>query len=127
MKEMMRALFIVQSLELKTSRVTPAEKQTILDLREKVSAPILAHYDRLRSRGKNGVAIAKQSVCSECHMRIPTGVLVTLMHGQDVQLCGSCGRYLYLPEPEAGERSPSTEPAESTGRKRKTKTPALVH
>jgi hypothetical protein len=50
----------------------------------------------MRARGKKGVAIARNGVCIECHMRIPIGVLATLTMGADIQLC-SCGRYLFLP------------------------------
>jgi hypothetical protein len=29
-------------------------------------------------------------------MRVPIGVVATLMHDTDIQICESCGRYLYL-------------------------------
>jgi len=31
-------------------------------------------------------------------MHLPIGVVTTLMHDDDIQLCDNCGRYLYLPE-----------------------------
>ena len=34
-------------------------------------------------------------------MNLPIGVITTLMRREDVQLCESCGRYLYLPDPAA--------------------------
>jgi hypothetical protein len=49
-------------------------------------------------------------VCTGCHMRLPIGVVTTLMHGLDIQLCDTCGRYLYLPpvtEPEASAPAPA--------------------
>jgi hypothetical protein len=36
-------------------------------------------------------------------MHVPIGQINTLMRGEDVQLCESCGRYLYLPDPAETE------------------------
>lgn len=72
-----------------------AEKQ-IEELRAIIPEPILGHYDRLRARDKKGVAVVRNQVCSGCHMRLPIGVITTLMQDKDIQLCDSCGRYLYL-------------------------------
>lgn len=68
----------------------------IADLRANIPEPILGHYDRLRARDKKGVAVVRNQVCSGCHMRLPIGVITTLMQDRDIQLCDSCGRYLYL-------------------------------
>ncbi len=40
-------------------------------------------------------------------MRLPIGTINTLMQGQDIQLCDTCGRYLHLPE---GGQTPAAEP-----------------
>jgi predicted nucleic acid-binding Zn-ribbon protein len=69
-----------------------------VELRAAVPAPILAHYDRLVARGKKGVAVVRNQVCTGCHMRLPIGTINTLLQRQDLQLCDSCGRYLYIPE-----------------------------
>jgi predicted nucleic acid-binding Zn-ribbon protein len=71
----------------------------IADLRTKIPQPILGHYDRLRARDKKGVAIVRNQSCSGCHMHVPIGTITVLMRGEDVQLCESCGRYLYWPDP----------------------------
>jgi len=68
----------------------------IADLRALIPEPILGHYDRLRARDKKGVAQVRNQVCAGCHMRLPIGVITTLMQDRDIQLCDSCGRYLYL-------------------------------
>jgi len=59
-------------------------------------------------------------------MRLPIGTINTLMQGQDIQLCDTCGRYLVLAEPEpakpeepAAKTKPSPKP-----RKRKALTNA---
>jgi predicted nucleic acid-binding Zn-ribbon protein len=87
------------------------------ELRAKLPLPIVGHYDRLRVRGKKGVAIVRNQVCTGCHMRVPIGQITELMRGEDIQLCESCGRYLYLPEPAAAE---PTVQAEAPKPKKKT-------
>lgn len=127
MNDVLENLLKLQKLEMETKRLSAAAKQEIAILREKVPPPILAHHDRLRERGKKGVSIVLNGVCSECHMRVAVGVVATLMHGDDIQLCGSCGRYLYLPEDATvGHLTPASE-AKPEGKKRKGNTPAHVH
>ena len=36
-------------------------------------------------------------------MHVPIGQITVLMRGEDIQLCESCGRYLYLPDPAESE------------------------
>jgi predicted nucleic acid-binding Zn-ribbon protein len=72
-------------------------------LRDVIPAPILAHYDRLRVRGKKGIALVRNQVCGGCHMGVPVGMIATLIKAEGIQLCGSCGRYLCLPEPIDGQ------------------------
>jgi len=47
-------------------------------------------------------------------MRVPIGVVATLMHDTDIQICESCGRYLYLsdsPQTTAPAETPKPKPA----------------
>src|SRR5260221_14582825 len=70
------------------------------ELRAAIPPTFLGHYDRLRVRGKKGLAGVRNQVCTGCHMRVPIGLLTVLMRDEDIQLCESCGRYLYyVPEP----------------------------
>ena len=113
MKELLQNLVKLQSLEFGEVKEKNAEA-TMTELRGKIPPQILAHYERLVVRGKKGVAIVRDQVCTGCHMRLPIGVITTLMHGRDVQLCDTCGRYLYLPDatkPAAVEPVASPKPA----------------
>jgi predicted nucleic acid-binding Zn-ribbon protein len=94
-----------------------SEKQ-IAELRGLIPEPILGHYNRLRARDKKGVAIVRNQVCTGCHMRLPIGVITVLMQDRDIQLCDSCGRYLYL-EPQAA--APAEPAPAKPAKKRKTK------
>jgi predicted nucleic acid-binding Zn-ribbon protein len=97
MNSVLQDLMKLQTLEFGETGDKQAEAQAA-ELRGKIPQPIIAHYDRLRVRGKKGVAVVRNQVCTGCHMHIPIGQINMLMRGEDVQLCESCGRYLYLPD-----------------------------
>ena len=109
----MEALLAAQQIELQSTRKTPAQEAELARLRGMVPAPILGHYDRLIVRGKKGVALLRNGVCCECHMRLPIGEVASLAIANEVHLCSSCGRYLLLapPEPAAPvETGPAKRP-----------------
>src|SRR6476660_561908 len=94
------------------------------EIRGNIPQPILAHYDRLVARGKKGVAVVRNQVCTGCHMRLPIGTINTVMQHQDIQLCDTCGRYLCLPDPVeiqplSGEAAAKPSKPASKPRKRK--------
>jgi predicted nucleic acid-binding Zn-ribbon protein len=97
MNELMKNMFELQSLEFKET-VQPDTEERVAALRAKIPKPILDHYDRMGDRGKKGVALVRHQTCSACHMGVPLGQMVNLRKAEDVCLCGSCGRYLYLRE-----------------------------
>ena len=124
MKELLQNLIQLQTLESSGVKDKSAEA-SLAELRAKIPSQIIAHYDRLVARGKKGLAAVRGQVCSGCHMQVPLGVVMTLKHGDDIQLCESCGRYLYLapaaetettkpaasPKPERKKRKPKNQPA----------------
>jgi hypothetical protein len=121
MNELVQSLVELQSIEFGTAgdKNTGAAKAK---LRAKIPPQILAHYDRLVARGKKGVAVVRDQVCTSCHMRLPIGVIMSLMHGQDIQLCESCGRYLSLSpaaKTEVAEPTSSSKPAKKTRKSKK--------
>jgi predicted nucleic acid-binding Zn-ribbon protein len=98
------------------------------ELRATIPAPILGHYERLHVRGKKGIAVVRNQVCTGCHMHVPIGQITMLMRGEDVQLCESCGRYLYLPDPAEAQFVENLEAAKkpaSKPRKRRVLAPAV--
>src|SRR5882724_5238849 len=97
MNDLLTNLLKLQAIDFAETSDADAKAQRE-ELRSHVPQPILGHYDRLVARGKKGVAMVRNQVCTGCHMRLPIGTINTLMQGQDIQLCDSCGRYLYLPE-----------------------------
>lgn len=113
-----------QLLELQTLDADKTESKQVAAakaaLRAKIPPQVLGHYDRLADRGKKPLAAVNGQVCAGCHMRVPLGAIMTLKRGDDIQLCESCGRYIYLP-PEAATPAvaPLAEPPKKRGRKPK--------
>jgi predicted nucleic acid-binding Zn-ribbon protein len=121
MNELMTTLLKLQNLDFAETKGKGDEAEKA-ELRAHIPQPILAHYERSVARGKKGVAVVRNQVCTGCHMRLPIGTINTLMQGHDVQLCDTCGRYLYLPDPAESqfvEHLAATKPAPKP-RKRKT-------
>jgi len=117
MTDLMQTLLRLQSFDFGESEDNDSEK-VIAELRGKVPAPVLGHYDRLVARGKKGLAAVRNQVCTGCHMRVPMAVVMTLMRDHDIQLCDTCGRYLYLPaEAEAPVQNPPAEPPVAPAKK----------
>ena len=92
----MQQLFELQALEFEKT-IQPDQAAHVAELRAAIPQPILAHYDRMMVRGKKGVALLHHQTCSGCHMQVPLGVVLNLKRGEDVRLCETCQRYLYLP------------------------------
>src|ERR1041385_1781281 len=127
MNDLLTNLLKLQALEFGEATEKNAAGQ-MTELRAKIPAPIIAHYDRLVARGKKGVALVRNQVRTGCHMRLPIGTINTVMQGQDIQLCDTCGRYLVLEEPApeiaSQENDASKKPVQPTPRPRKRKTVA---
>jgi predicted nucleic acid-binding Zn-ribbon protein len=120
--ELLQNLIKLQSLEFGGSKDKNAEA-TMTELRTKIPSQILAHYDRIVVKGKKGITMVRDQVCTGCHMRVPIGAIMSLKHGEDIQLCESCGRYLYLaPETEAVPAAPAagSKPVKKTRKSKKT-------
>jgi predicted nucleic acid-binding Zn-ribbon protein len=116
-------LLKLQALEFSDETNRQQEAQ-IAEYRALVPAQILGHYDRLRVRGKKGVAVIRNSTCSGCHMKQPVGKIAVLIRGEDVQLCDSCGRYLYMPdaaESQFVENVAASQPAPAKAAKKSAK------
>ena len=126
MNAVLQNLLKLQALEFGEVAVKNIETQ-VAELRGQIPQPILGHYDRLRARDKKGIAVVRNQVCTGCHMKQPIGKVSIVMRDEDLQLCDSCGRYLYV-EPAAAtpgesaapvaEEKPAAKPAK-TPRKRK--------
>jgi hypothetical protein len=114
MHVVMQALVELQNLEFGPDSNSTTVTAAAAKLRAKVPPQVLSHYDRLRARGKKGLALVRENkVCAECHMQIPIGTVITIMKGDDIQLCGNCGRYLFVEEKEAAPvLSPADVPVE---------------
>ncbi|MCS7091617.1 MAG: C4-type zinc ribbon domain-containing protein [Verrucomicrobiota bacterium] len=126
MKELLQNLIRLQGLELEEIREKNAAA-VIADLRTRIPPQILGHYDRLMARGKKGIVPVRDQACTGCHMRLPIGVISELMKAEDIQLCDTCGRYLYLEETVAVatiQAPPTDAPPKRTKALRQKKAPS---
>jgi hypothetical protein len=114
-------LYALQQLQLQTGPVSAEREAMIKLLREKIPAQILGHFDRLIAQGRKGVALVRNGVCRECHIRVPSGTAASLIQSKDLYLCDNCGRYLLLPldeiVPAAEPLAPQPVPVRKTRKK----------
>ena len=114
-KQLIQSLLELQSLEFDERELDEAEEKRvdkkIAELRLQIPVPILNHYDRLGARGKKGVAAVRHQTCVGCHMQVTRAVVINLMHGDDIQMCESCGRYLYLSDTKESDTGAVTKAA----------------
>jgi len=109
-------------MQLRKTDKDTAERRQVKDginsVRAKLPQPILAHFDRQKSRGKLGIAPVRGGVCGACHLKMPLGHVAELHHKQDdLALCDNCGTYIYLP-PDEMVVSPMPPPSRRRGRAR---------
>jgi len=97
MKQILDNLLTLQTMELSRERTSPTGLGRE-ELRKMVPPQILEQYDRLRARGRKGVAFVRHGVCGGCHMQIAVGLLASLRRQDDAYRCENCGSYLYLKE-----------------------------
>ena len=96
MKGILQNLYRLQTLD-STGHTSKASEVALL--RAAIPEGMLTIYDRARARGKKGIAIVRNHVCTNCRMQVPVAVTASLRAGM-IQACGNCGLYLCLPEPD---------------------------
>jgi predicted nucleic acid-binding Zn-ribbon protein len=69
-------------------------------LRKRIPTSILGHYDRLRLRGKQGVAAVRNGVCGACHLQLPRSVVLHMQGSHEMGVCDHCGAFIFPAEPE---------------------------
>ncbi len=116
MNGILQNLYKLQTLDFAGRR---ADASLAAGLREGIPPAMLRNYDRMRERGKKGIAILRNHVCTNCRMQVPIGVTAALMKGVVSQVCGNCGLYLCLPDPEEAVEVKSVVPPAPKKRKRK--------
>ena len=65
------------------------------ELIQKISKPLLFHYEKIKKRYKRAIVPVKGDVCLGCFMRVPTQLLTRGRSDREVITCEGCGRVLY--------------------------------
>ncbi len=123
MKQVLDSLLLLYALETGTDS-GQATSRGPEEIRKKIPAHILQNYDRLRARGKKGVAFVRHGVCANCHMQVAVGLLAELHREDALSRCENCGCYLCLGEEPAPvlEMPPRAVKPARRGRPRKVQT-----
>jgi hypothetical protein len=117
MKGILQNLYRLQTLDC-TGKT--GDRPEIALLRAAIPEGMLTSYDRARARGKKGIALVRNHVCTNCRMQVPISVTASLKAGM-IQACGNCGLYLCLPESDEQTVATFAEVrAQPRPRKRKT-------
>src|SRR4051812_6679292 len=99
MKQIIGDLVALQKLQLGPKPQLAPDNAEILALQARVPLLMLERFNRFIARGKKGVAVIRNGICSECHLRITSGTLARLGDATQIQVCDNCGRYLEATEP----------------------------
>jgi hypothetical protein len=124
MKNVIELLLNLQNLDLGPATASTDKENEIARLRQQIPPQIMGHYDRLRARDKKGVSVVRNGVCSECHMKLASGIYAQLVRADDIVICDSCGRYLTASKEDPAAALDAPPPAEKKiTRKPRKKTP----
>jgi predicted nucleic acid-binding Zn-ribbon protein len=121
-------MFALQQLALQRTPRTAAQDTRMCELRDKIPLEVLGHFNRMIERGQKGVALVRHGVCSECHLRVSSGTVASLVQPKDIYICDNCGRYLLLPLEEIAPpaAAPSSAPLAASPKRKARKKPVAV-
>ncbi len=106
MNPFIETMYVLQRRAQTNTRPADASPSGITELRARVPAPVLAHFDRLVALGRKGVAEVRNGVCGACHLRLPAATTAPGSNHDDLQLCENCGAYLVFPSAEEAVAAP---------------------
>ncbi len=122
MNNVIEHLYRLQQLEMGDGIASPENAAEIKRLRELIPPQIQGHYDRLRARGKKGVSMVRGGVCTECHMKLASGLNAECLRAEDIMICDSCSRYLLADKEEPiPQATPVVEEKPATPKKPRAK------
>lgn len=89
-------LLVREEAEMRVELSEEEKRRPILS--NAVSREVLIAYERILKAKSNRKALAgvKDSICTGCQTRLPTGTLDQLHKGADLVFCEGCNRLLYL-------------------------------
>ena len=107
MRMVMKRLHEAQPALLGRRLESPKSVKIIAALQPAVPVAVLAHFLKFIRSGRNGVAVVRHGVCSECHIRVCSSLVTTLTCSPHPHLCEHCGRFLLLPDDEMTGTKPA--------------------
>jgi len=89
-------LMRLESLRKADNNHTEALGQKIEQVRSCISPRVLAHYDRLKSRGGQPVVAVEEEICLGCNIQLSSSFAQDLRESQKLMTCPNCTRFLYV-------------------------------
>ncbi len=96
MQNTLASLREIQSLRLSKPTLTPRDRDKVGRLAGNLPESIVTRLNRMLDRGRKGIVALRGRVCSGCRIQVPLSKVLDLRHGEQLQTCESCGRFLYL-------------------------------
>lgn len=119
MKHLMWQLLEAQKTLL-ANPSTATNGPVVEQLRATVPAPILAHFLRRVAHGQRGVAVVRNGVCAQCHIRLPSSLAAAMVKADEMHVCEQCGTFLVAAETES-QPAPAPQPPKATRVRRYTR------
>lgn len=125
MTKLIEDLLALQTLLRLGDSASPEQKADIEALRAGIPEPILAHFLRQLAAGRKGVALVRNGVCGECHLRISHAMNHMLGRSSDLFVCENCGAFIAAVPTETAPVA-TAAPAAKPRRRRAVKKPQLA-
>jgi predicted nucleic acid-binding Zn-ribbon protein len=91
----------LQQILRRRARASAAQKARVQQLEKNIVPSMLEHFYHQLACDRRAVALVRNGVCGECHIRLPSATLSELRRPGLVPLCENCGCYVALPAEEA--------------------------
>lgn len=102
MSKLVDDLLELQTLVRLGDAATPEQKARIESLKAEVPPAVSGHFFRQLKNGRRGLAVVRNGVCGECHLRLSHAMVHMLARANDLLMCESCGSFVTLaPEDKA--------------------------
>ncbi|PTX94582.1 hypothetical protein [Opitutus sp. ER46] len=96
MSQLVDDLLTLQNLVRLGDAATAEQKGQIEKLRAAVPPAISNHFFRQLRGGRRGIALVRNGVCGECHLRLSHAMVHMLSRSNDLLMCESCGTFVTL-------------------------------
>lgn len=96
MSKLIDDLLVLQRLVQVGQSLTSEQKAQLESVRKNVPVPVASHFFRQVANGRKGIALVRNGVCGECHLRLPASMVAMLAKDNELLVCESCSSFVTL-------------------------------